>query len=47
MLLPMSSKECLIESMCSFNFAAERALAIELVQNLRGVKSVNAKELAF
>lgn len=26
---------------------AERALAIELVQNLRGVKSVNAKDLVF
>jgi osmotically-inducible protein OsmY len=26
---------------------AERALAIELAQNLRGVKSVNAKDLAF
>lgn len=26
---------------------AERALAIELVENLRGVKSVNAKELTF
>jgi osmotically-inducible protein OsmY len=26
---------------------AERALAIELVQNLRGVKSVNAKDLSF
>lgn len=26
---------------------AERALAIELVENLRGVKSVNAKDLAF
>jgi hyperosmotically inducible protein len=26
---------------------AERALAVELVQNLRGVKSVNAKDLSF
>ena len=32
---------------CKVESGAERALAIELVENLRGVKSVNAKDLTF